>query len=66
MVQLREDYEVEDLIKQIGMQRILEDMLEYLEELPGRQAYEAQLINDLTIAYNNYMSRYDDEDDSMD
>jgi hypothetical protein len=48
---------VEDLIKAIGMQRVLAGLIKNLD---SDEDYIQQLKSDLEIALNNYLARYDE------
>lgn len=65
MIPSRENYNIEYFLNYKGVSNVLENIIDYLEQLPGRASHEAQLINDLTIAYNNYVSKDDEEDNDI-
>lgn len=60
--------DIDHLIKNYGMQRILEDLVELTTEMDVEvqktmhdSTYLQTLIDDLQTTYKNYMARYDEE-----
>ena len=54
---------VHEMCETMSLTEILGDMIEYLTESPGRSRHHAQLVNDLTIAYNNWVEAHNLDDD---
>lgn len=52
---------IAEIVNKLGMQRVLEDLIEVVKSKPVEQEYEKELIRNLEMTLEKYKKRYEND-----